>query len=97
MNLAFDVFVIASLVVGVIVLFAALLVAAAYAVNTIMEYRGVWRVYMLAVSIRMHGKDHADNQFWWAIKERARKSDWAAKMIANYAMEHAPKEDSDNG
>lgn len=100
METAFVVFNIAALVCGVICLFAALLALGAYAVNEVMKFLKVWHIYMLAVSIKLHGKDYADQQFWWAVKERASKGDYFARMVAGFAMEHAPgdeREDSANG
>lgn len=55
----------------------------------------IWHVICLAISIRLHGKDYADRQFWWAIEERAKRSDLDAKIISNHAMKHAPNNGTD--
>ena len=83
--------------VGILGMFCVLIVAGAWLVKVAMEYLKVWHIYMLAISIRLHGKGYADQQFWWAIQERASKGRFFANMVANHAHQHAPHEDSDNG
>ena len=77
---------------GVSAVLAAALWALGWSVIKVFKMLRVWHVICLAVSIRLHGENYADRQFWWAIKERASRSNYSAKTIADYAMSHATKE-----
>ena len=92
MQMTAQVFMWLAFVVGSIALFTALLWGLAWLLARILQALKIWHVLCLAVSIRLHGKEHADSQFWWAISEKASRSRWSAKNIADYAMEHAPPE-----
>jgi ABC-type antimicrobial peptide transport system permease subunit len=83
-----------ALVIGCLGLFAGLLFGSAWIVHKVMDGLKIWHIYMLAVSIRLHGKDYSDRQFWEAIAEKASKGRFFAKMIADYANQHAPDEDN---
>ena len=81
----------AFLVTGVLCIFALMSFASAWFFASILKYCKVWYVMWLGVSIRLHDKDFSDNQFWWAIQERASRSQFAAQQIAAYALKYAPK------
>ena len=75
---------------GTATVLAGVLYVLAWAVVKVYKMLGIWHVICLAISIRLHGKEYADRQFWWAIQERASRSQFAAKTIADYANSFAP-------
>ena len=74
------------LLAGSLAVLALVLWAIAWSLVQLFKWLKVWHVLCLAVSVRLHGKKFADNQFWWAIKERVDGREWKAKSIADYAM-----------
>jgi hypothetical protein len=78
-------------VLGVIVLYVAVLFSLAWFAHKAMKITKVWHFYSLAVSMRLHGKA-ADRLFWQAVQEKARRSRREATLIANTAMNNAPEE-----
>lgn len=94
MEIAFEVFRFAAGLAGASMLIAGMLWTLGWAVVKVYKMLRVWHVICLAVSIRVHGKDYADTQFWWAIGERASKGAYHAKLISDYALAAAPKDQS---
>lgn len=89
MSVLFNVFCVVSGIAGALALVAGAMFCAGWSVVQCFKMAKVWHVICLALSVRLHGKDFADQQFWWAIKERASKSYGGARIIAEYAQRHA--------
>jgi hypothetical protein len=54
---------------------------------------GRWQelsVVMLCLAFLRHGKDYRDRLFWEAVSDRASRSRFSAKTIADFAMKKAP-------
>lgn len=90
MEIMFNIFVAVAGATGALMLIGFMLWALGWAVVQVFKWLKVWHVICLAVSIRLHGEEFADSQFWWAIKERASRSNTSARIISDYALEHAP-------
>ena len=93
MEIAFNIFRAASAGAGAAILIAGMLWVFGWAIVKVYKMLRIWHVICLALSIRLHGKDYADQQFWWAIKERASRGAYHAKIISDYALSVAAEGD----
>jgi hypothetical protein len=76
-------------------MFAAVLWALGWAVVKVMKLLRVWHLFVLAVAVRMHGKDYAERLFWQAVAERAGSHRLEADNIIRVVNQHAPEGPSD--
>lgn len=74
--------------------FAFALFALGWSLVRVFEMLKVWHTLCLAIGVLLHGSQYRDSLFWGAVKERASKSGFRAKNIADFAMKQAPEGES---
>ena len=79
---------------GAIAAFAFALFALGWAAYRLLEMLKVWHTLCLAIGVQLHGSQYRDSLFWGAVKERASKSGFSAKNIADFAMKQVPEGES---
>lgn len=92
MELAFKVFMSASMAAGAVGLITLAALALGLALTQLWRMCKVYNVLVLCAAVWVHGRDYRDDLFWRAVRERVEKSRFEAENIADFAMKHAPKD-----
>jgi hypothetical protein len=95
-EVGFKLFMTLSTLLGMVILIGVLMF---FIVKFSVWALGRWQelsVVMLCLAFIKHGKNYKDRLFWEAIADRASRSRFAAKTIADFAMKKAPGSPEDD-